>query len=492
MEGRARRIWGAGLACVAAVGAQWSCTDPLPACADGDKLDQALCSIIGDKCVPSETSGPVADACGLFVSSSKGNDAAPGTKAAPVKSMKKAIELALAGQKPIYACGEDFVEVVEASGGIVVFGGLDCSADWAYLGAGAMTKITAAADQIPMRILGGTLPTFLYDVHVLAAAGSAPGSSSIAVLVEGGQTRFVRSTLKASKGALGAPGEAYTTAAAAGENGVPGKPSCGVDVSGPDGPLNQCGDEMSLGGTAGNGGSNQADNGADGLPMSNKNGGLGQDNANKCSNGTLGADGIGGTEGPPASGIGTITAMGFRGIDGLPGTAGKPGQGGGGGGGARSISTNGTNLCGTGDGASGGSGASGGCGGSGGKGGGFGGSSIALLSIGASLTFEAVMLVTSDGGSGGMGRLGQTGGLGGAMGGAGGKASVAMLSDGCAGGTGGKGGDGGPGGKGLDGHSIGLAFTGTEPPSEGLTVQKGAAGGVSGMSADRLSFSAAN
>jgi hypothetical protein len=77
------------------------------------------------------------------------------------------------------------------------------------------------------------------------------------------------------------------------------------------------------------------------------------------------------------------------------------------------------------------------------------------------------------------------------MGGMGG-AALGPVPKGCNGGAGGRGGDGGAGGKGLDGHSIGLAFTGKEPPTDGVTVQKGVAGGMTGMSADRLSFTASS
>jgi hypothetical protein len=44
---------------------------------------------------------------------------------------------------------------------------------------------------------------------------------------------------------------------------------------------------------------------------------------------------------------------------------------------------------------------------------------------------------------------------------------------GCKGGPGGKGGDGGLGGGGLGGHSIGIAYQGTAPPAEGVSIETG-------------------
>jgi hypothetical protein len=46
----------------------------------------------------------------------------------------------------------------------------------------------------------------------------------------------------------------------------------------------------------------------------------------------------------------------------------------------------------------------------------------------------------------------------------------------CAGGYGGQGGFGGKGGGGRGGHSIGIAYVGAEPLTDGATIEIGAAG----------------
>src|SRR5689334_4542816 len=73
-------------------------------------------------CVPSMTTMPVGDECGVFVSSSLGMDANGGSKAAPVQTLAHALEVA-AG-KPIYACAEDFAGSVTLSAGVAIYGGL--------------------------------------------------------------------------------------------------------------------------------------------------------------------------------------------------------------------------------------------------------------------------------------------------------------------------------------------------------------------------------
>src|SRR5262245_16023394 len=90
----------------------------------------------------------VADACGVFVSSSLGaddTDPKRGTKEKPFKSLTAA--LAAASDRPVYACGEAFREVVTVSAAVTLFGALECANGWAY-DASTKTQLTADPDAI--------------------------------------------------------------------------------------------------------------------------------------------------------------------------------------------------------------------------------------------------------------------------------------------------------------------------------------------------------
>lgn len=101
-------------------------------------------------CVPSEASEPVAETCGVFVSSSLGNDdTGDGTKDAPYATITKAES----DDKNIYACAETFDEAVELMSGQSLFGGLDCADGWNYTG--EKTEINGPANAITLKIGGG-------------------------------------------------------------------------------------------------------------------------------------------------------------------------------------------------------------------------------------------------------------------------------------------------------------------------------------------------
>ncbi|WP_437896216.1 PGRS family protein [Sorangium sp. So ce124] len=439
-------------------------------------------------CVPSTSGRPVDDACGVFVTAS-GDDAAAGTKGAPVKTIQQALALAQqeGATRRVYACAEELEGQVELPGGLAVFGGLACANGWTWIGDNEKTTLTAPEGEIPLVMRGGDGAIRIEDVHVTARAidlshEAARGLSSVAALVEGVAVEMARCTLEAGDAGDGTDGEAYTDAALAGEQGNPGKEACSGEIVVPGGvKRNACGtpDDPSDDSTGGTGGIGQLDSGADGsagTPAGDENRGLGE-NVNACSPGAAGAEGATGEPGPSATGLGALSSSGYTGLSGRPGTPGTTAQGGGGGGGAKGGST--ANQCplDSAGGASGGSGGPGGCGGKGGKPGGPGGASIALISLDAELTFDDVFLKTGRGGRGGNGGPGQEGGIGG-LGGSGGIVpdGIQNLKAGCAGGPGGKGGNGGIGGGGIGGHSLGIAFRGSPPPTDGLTITTGEPG----------------
>jgi hypothetical protein len=437
-------------------------------------------------CVPGPDTLEIAEDCeGVFLAFS-GDDNNDGSKGAPVASFAKAIALA-ADKKRIYACAEEFAEAVTVPGGISIYGGLDCASNWKYIGDTTKTTIAPMPDMIPLTVQSGDGITSITDVTMRAADATLPGGSSIAAIVDGATVNFARTELVAGAGRDGDKGATPTESvgptdnpddpAIRGSNGIKACTTAGADNSGGAAKTNElC--PNSIGGAGGIGSIAAGGNGEDGQPLPDPNpnnkglGGAG-DTGNDCNPGGKGQNGAPGMPGTGASGLGTLSATGITGAVGKDGMAGTPGQGGGGGGGAI-----GKAACG---GASGGSGGAGGCGGGGGKGGQAGGSSIALISMNATLTFDAVILKIGAAGNGGEGGDGQDGGLGG-LGGAGG-AGTAGTFPACNGGNGGGGGAGGKGGGGRGGHAIGIAFMGIAPPSDGASITPGTAG-MGGLGAD--------
>jgi len=415
-------------------------------------------------CVPSESDAPVNDGCGVFVSSSFGDDGNEGTKASPVKTLSRALQLAKASGLPVLACGEAMVEEAEGiivAGGQRIFGGLDCTAKepntWIF-DRDKPTEVSAPTDKVPMRLEKGS-GTELSDLIIQARDAATPAKPSIAVIASDVTAKMIRVTMKAGNGAKGVDGAPPQGDAEAGQNGSNGSGACtGSPSPGGIGPENSC----SSGGNGGNGSVKVGLNGSSGGPADgSSNYGMGASDVVSCSNGADGVVGAPGMDAVAASGLGTINAEdGHVGVSGQNGADGAPGKGGGGGGGTRAVVNNvdGCNSGGTKGGAGGGSGASGGCGGKGGAGGSSGGASIGLVSLQSRLSFLQSKIITGKGGEPGLGSDGQEGGLGGAMGGKGG-AGNGSVNEGCKGGSGGNGGRGGRGGNGAQGYSIGIAFT---------------------------------
>ncbi|WP_437488216.1 hypothetical protein WME75_08330 [Sorangium sp. So ce1014] len=474
----------------------------------------------GETCVPRESTGAVDDTCGVFVSASRAGSVGTGTKTEPFGSLQEAIHQAQQNSTGrVYACagaGEEFSEVVEVPGGVTLYGGLDCNNGWIWAGEATKTVLTAGEGMIPLTMGGPSGTVRIENLHVVARSTAqqhnGAGVSSIAAIAHGTAVELVRCELEARDAAPGAAGASFTEPAIPGVPGYTGSPGCtrtdGERVPGGASVVNQCGtpDDLTDDSAGGYGGWSwpaMGGPGADGTPLLAASGdvenhGTGWSSSGRCANGISGNSRPRGTPGAGAEGPGSISMTGYAGVPGAPGRRGAPGQGGGGGGGDRGESSVSRDYrCDDGliadrAGAAGGSGGAGGCGGLGGRGGFPGGASIALISVGATLSFEAVVLKAGDGGRGGNGGDGQPGGEGGA-GGRGGTVDpneALGLHGGCDGGRGGRGGDGGKGGGGQGGHSLGIAFNGTPPPLSGVAIQLGAAGlgggddGDTGLGAD--------
>jgi hypothetical protein len=443
-------------------------------------------------CIPSANDKPVNDTCGIFVSSSLGKDGNMGSKSAPVQTLRHALDTA--DGRPVYACAEVFAGSVTLANGSAIYGGLDCTKQWTYVGAMKKSVLTGDADQVALTLASTAKEAEVVDFTIQAANATAAGGSSLAVLADQVTARLTRCDLIAGDGAAGADGEdAPSMPAQVGTNGSKGGDACSAPkVNGADQVTNTCGIETSVGGSGGDGTPTNGGDGSNGSPpVAGKGTGgngeavVGWDCSAGGSNGGagVGATGEPGKEGAGAltSDLGALTSSGFTSAAGSDGAPGKIGQGGGGGGGAKGGMLECSLLTGNG-GASGGSGGAGGCGGAGGKGGKGGGASIALVSYKASLTLAEVTLKTGNGGNGGAGGDLQKGG-GGGLGGSGGlDLGIAGVKPGCKGGDGGNGGDGGPGGGGRGGHAIGLAYAGPAPTigMEQITVGTPGMGGPGG------------
>jgi len=402
--------------------------------------------------------------------------------------MQRALALALQGPMRVYACAEVFVEEVALPAGVELWGGLDCTKGWGYLGDEKKTILAPEADGVPLRMESGDGKSLVADVRAEAMDGTVPSSSSIAVIVmPGATTEILRSQLVVGDGTPGAKGEdGGSGPAQAGTPGMPGGDACVANVM-PGAPEVQtvCGNFTSTGGQGGQGNISFGSNGMPGQPEPVPNpigygrGGIGE-NIQGCMGGGNGQVGQHGAHGSGAKGPGRITPLGWEGEKGQSGGDGLHGQGGGGGGGTGGGSI----RCGYGinkAGASGGSGGGGGCGGKGGKGGGYGGASIGLLSLGAEVSVRATTIITGNGGNGGAGGLAQWGGAGG-PGGPGG-AHFDGAGPGCDGGPGGPGGHGGFGGGGRGGPSMGIAhLKGAPVVQEDVRIQTGlpGKGGIGG------------
>jgi hypothetical protein len=395
---------------------------------------------------PKNAPACVVDGFGVFVDATAGNDANPGTKASPVKTITAAV--GKVGNKPrVYVCEGTYAEHVKLASAVSVYGGFACSS-WSY--SGTKVKVAPTDKGFALEVRGVSTDVVLSDLDVTAKDATGPSESSVAAFVVSTmKATFRRTSLTAGKGGDGADGAAAADFAPA--NAPDG--TVGSAAVNPGGQTPNLACATSIGGA---GGTNATPNGAAGVvavapvyPLGNS--GVGGTGGGNCAVGlgTDGSYGIAGLAGAGATALGTLDANGWKGADGAPGGSGGNGQGGGGG--AQRVA-----------GGIGGSGGPGGCGGGGGAKGTAGGSSIALLVFESAVALEQVTLAARDAGRGGNAGKGQ-------------KAQLASTTNpapnsgatACAGGIGGVGGSGGGGGGGAGGVSVGILYKGTAPTVDG-------------------------
>ncbi len=414
---------------------------------------------------PGEEACLVSNEYAVFVAPS-GKDSAPGTQAAPLKTIAKALELAHAASKKVIACNGTYDEQLKLSTSTNLFGGFTCPSDpnpWAY-DSGKKAIVAPSARGLALSVATGAAAVVIADFEFDAKDGVDPGESSVAAFINAStNVSLIRLKLAAGKGVDGANGllspVAFPLAFALSGHSAAGNTGGLADlVMCPAG-------GSTIGGKGGDGGVATVGPGSNGTPDLGV--GKGGSQGDSCNAGGAGGDGANAAAQPAASGaaqLGAITPVGWSptpGTDGLPGT---PGQGGGGGAGSST-------------GGGGGGGGAGGCGGAPGTGGKAGGASIALLVLSSTLGLNELDLVTKDAGKGGNGAAGQDGQSQSGSGGL-------QVPDGCQGGKGGKGGAGGAGGGGAGGVSAGIVSRGAAPvPDLKTHISTGLAGtkGVGGL-----------
>ncbi len=386
----------------------------------------------------------VVNSFGVFIDGAGGNDQNDGSKEKPVKTFKAALSK-LGNKSRLYVCAGTYDERVELTSAISIYGGFACGA-WTYA---ASNKVNIAPKDAGIALTlknGGSEAAAFQDIEVKAAPGAAPGGSSIGMFVVQSIARIARSAIRASEGADGAtiPVATFDFTGFAPQDGkIPlgGSPNIG----GLGGKLVCPGGAVTEGGK---GGDNVA--GAyDGKPGS-PGGAGGGTGGSACSDGSSATAPSPMSDASPATALGKLDTS-WTGAATVPGATGLPGSGGGGGG-ANS----------TGAGGGGGGGGSGGCGGAGGGGGGAGGSSIAVASIGSTITISDSTIAALDGKVGGSGSAGQDGDTRFGQG-----SSVITVA--CNGKRGTPGGKGGAGAGGAGGLSVGVLYKGTAPKLEGTT-----------------------
>ncbi|NIR42390.1 MAG: Ig-like domain-containing protein [Gemmatimonadetes bacterium] len=430
----------------------------------------------------------------IFVATS-GDDANPGTRAEPKRTIAAAIAAAQAdaGKSHVYVSSGTYSESVELVDAISLYGGYDAASDWAR----SLSNVaTIDGDTIAVKGVGIQSLTFVDLFTIQSANNTRSGGNSTGVhLASSSMVRLRNLTITAGNGGSGATGNdgAQGALGLAGQDGaIPTGGAGGDTVTG-----------VMPSGKGGDGG-NGADvfpaaggTGGDGLPQPG--GGLGgaggpdpaAGDPDACDInglpgdiGGVGGYGLAGIPGGGGNGQGSVVSGYWRGSPGLDGAIGSPGFGGGGGGGGSAGREMTATVCQPVFGGGGGGGGSGGQAGEGAQGGQGGGGSFGIFVLDTSVQIERSDVTAGDGGDGGGGGTGGTGGTGGS-GGLGSNGD--MTQGGLMGGRGGDGGDGGSGGDGGHGGGAGggISFAiyqaGTSTVSlDGATTLTAGSGGAGG------------
>jgi hypothetical protein len=427
--------------------------------------------------VDSNCDGIDGDAARSIFVSTNGDNANPGTRAHPMRTVAAAVAKAATGRLAVLVAAGTYDEGAGVSprSNVGIDGGYD-PASWARSAAN-QTLIVGAPQAV---LADGATGVTLQLLTLRSNAGLTAGESTYAVrAINRASLTIEHSILQsgdARAGAQGADGARGTNGAAGGAGG-PGEDDQPIRGDGGLGGASSIGVAGGKGGIGG-GNDNEEHNGAPGGgPFPGAGGSAG-------ASGDPGQDGRPGSPGENGAHLGLPGAGGsnaadlaldrWHGHSGSGGGAGEPGSGGGGGGGGGAQDCF---FCTPGGGSGGGGGGAGGGPGSGGGGGGAGGGSFGIYLSNSTVTLSAGTTITAgtggaggDGGDGGFGGIAGPGGLGGR--------GTSEIGAGGAGGRGGFGTRGGSGGGGPGGPSIGLFKQGdcTVVVGPNVTIAFGTAG----------------
>ncbi len=453
----------------------------------------------------------------IFVDALRGSDASVGSRSAPVASVGKGVELAVAGGKHLVllAAGQYSGNVVLA-GGVSIHGGYEPSAGWARpdLTSRAPVSILTAPTSPVVVGDGIVIATRLTGLIVNGPTVSAYDQPSVAMRLTGSAAVTIEdSELRAGVAGPGAPGATPSGMLVSGLPGNPGiPPRCYGSGSGcinqfPSNSTQPADDTAAVCGSCGVGGWGAFAWDAEAVTLRTGTSGTFVNDIGQCVRGVVpnassgGVAGAATVDGPPGmpggvgrsgnvgaggSALGTFTEAGY--VPSVAGAGLTGGVGGGGGGGASgrflTCPTGGFTIVG----GTGGYGGSGGCGGAGGLGGHGGAPAIALELWASTPTLTRTLLDAGTGGVGGVGGDGQIGAPGG-MGGFADPPGTRYCPDhlteaargraGGVGGNGGRGGQGGRGGGGVGGPAVAILYgtdTALNEASSDVFIQPGTAG----------------
>lgn len=432
----------------------------LASCSKDDRDD-----LVGPGPDPGPTGPP--DSAGFFVSAAIGHDDSAGTKAAPFKTIGKALAAAAGLRLDVFVARGVYQEgaALDVKSGVSLLGGYD-ETTWTRDRVKHVTEIRASAPSVAIECVHAESLT-IDGFTIRGADQTTSGVSSVCIVVAGTSKEVVISNnvLIAGRGADGDDGQSVNLGSGAGNGGPGAPPGICPRLGGPGG-TSTAGWAGGAGGAGGNfdGSAGAAALGSDATYGGGGAGGTALSPEGK--NGKPGRAGTNGAHGQAGASLGTFRVA-YVPSDGTDGMGGSPGRGGGGGGGAFG---NGVSC-----------GAGGGGGGGGGRGGaagtkGRGGAGSFAIFVNGRCTVQILnnTITTGDGGDGGDSGLGSSGSSG--SGGEGGELTLfASGGDGGAGGPGGNGGHGGPGGGGPS-IAIVVAASSDETVRLGNTITLGAPG----------------
>ncbi|WP_437599286.1 hypothetical protein [Sorangium sp. So ce590] len=241
-----------------------------PSTCGGDPVPESVC-------LQQLAKGQLVDGCGVFVNHPffGGDDANPGTKDRPVRSLQRGIELARTGRGRVFATSDGFEESITLPSGVDIYGGFNV-VDWEPL------KDTPRPSQGMSKVLPsvGQIALIVEPAHA-GDTGAADGVSIIdhmffssqmhvgMIVRSGTAVEIVGSWIESDYGLGGHDGDKSPGRAVSGPDGQVGGDACSAaTVPGGVRAVNSCeGGIPRAGGKGGDGLADGAGDGEDGEPV---------------------------------------------------------------------------------------------------------------------------------------------------------------------------------------------------------------------------------